>query len=179
MTSFMQAYKAPTFVTVPVPTLKSELQCRLLNSECLSIQAQALLVHTNLYGFSAQMRRIEETWYFLNRANIGETGARPSPKYTALVLEEISTLVNESLKSNEQFKADLESLQQDEQIRADRQAHDRLKSEYRSLQNQVHQYLMDVGQRRVYLEHSEQAYAAKVQELETFKDEHPEVLDQI
>ena len=172
----MTTYQAPKTLNVTLPNFMGEVTVQPLTSERIKVWSTALLLEPNIYSFNAVMQQAQGRWYYVNKAEIGVTGGRPSPKKCAGALELIAGTINAALKSVE-FQARFAELQEQEEIRAAKREHDRLVHEHQMMRRRIQDDMIYLAQRRQNIVDLENTIRERQEELLKFEAEHPDIVN--
>jgi hypothetical protein len=164
-----------TTVSLDLPNNMGTVSIRPISTTRLLIQSKALLIEPNLYSFHASMELAGETWYYINKADIGVTGGRPTPKKAQGALVMIAKAVNAALKNDTNFQAQITALKELEEQRVIKAERIKLLSERRQLQRYIEDAQVRFGYAQRALLDRQQDTETTLKDLEAFDLEHPEV----
>lgn len=165
----------PTAITLELPTGMGTLIVRPMTDTRIMLQSHALLIAPNLYSFTAQMELAGDTWYYHNKANIGVTGGRPTPKKAQAALEAIAKQVNRAFSIDPNFQEEIATLKVQEEARKAHVHRITLQAERRCLQRHIEDASVKLGYARRAVIDREEELKNERADLEKFDLEHPEV----
>lgn len=167
---------------VPLHTIAVEIagmgavKVRPINESIIKLFSDALLIAPNLYTFNAVLREREGVWYYHNKAELGVTGARPSPKKTEAALMKIAEVINESLKHDEQFQAKMSELQEQARVRGLRLEVEQKIQRYKQLIRDASSAQDNVTFHQRNADRAMETAAKAAKELAAYEEEHPEIV---
>lgn len=161
-------------ITVTLPGNLGTVTIRPMSHQEVIVQSQALLIGPALYSFNATLRKNGERWYFIDKAEIGVPGGRPTPKIYQATLETIASTLNTYFTTDQTFQAEMVRLQEVEAERQKRREEETLQWEWQRLKRETGEYLLRVGQARLHVQSAEEKYTQKCAEYEEFLAQHPE-----
>lgn len=171
----LSKYEAPKYVTIPLPGKLGSVQILPLASKSIKVWSDQLLIGSAVYTFDSHMQKVDDRWYFVNRAEIGVTGGRPSSKQTTTTLEAIAGAVNEALLGEEIFQQQLQEIREKEE-RVQQELNERQEVHaYKSLQRNVRDSMIHIMRRRDQIKEMERDLIDWQQQLSKFEEEHPNI----
>lgn len=175
MSTDLTKYEAPKHVTIPLPGKLGSVHVQPLASKSIKVWSDQLLIGSAVYTFDSHMQKVDDRWYFVNRAEIGVSGGRPTPKQTTTTLESIAVAVNEALLGEEIFQQQLQEIRENEEQR-ERELNERQEVHaYKSLQRNVRDSMIHIMRRREQIEGIERDLIDWQQQLSKFEEEHPNI----
>lgn len=175
MSTDLTKYEAPKHVTIPLPGNLGSVLVQPLASKSIKVWSDQLLIGSAVYTFDSRMKRVDDRWYFVNRAEIGVTGGRPSSKQTTTTLESIAGAVNEALLGEEVFQRQLQEIREKEE-RVQQELNERQEVKvYKSLQRDVRDAMIHIMRRREQIEEIERQLIDWQQQVSKFEEEHPNI----
>jgi hypothetical protein len=176
MTTATQKYVAPKDITVELPDNLGQMSVYPSASDRIQVHVPLLLIEPYLYEMVGFMAQHGNRWYFMDKAQIGQPGRRPSPKKQEGVLLTIAGYINGRLANDPEFCATLEELRVHEKIQEEERQHRAIHAEYHYLVRNVEHAVdnLRVAQRR--MDELQQKYQEQHTAVAEFEREHPEVL---
>jgi len=178
MTADIANYVAPKYAVVTLPDNLGSLEVRPMRDDIIDVTTHYLLLGDNIYHFSATLKLVGDRWYYLNKAEIGVTGGRPSPKRAATTLEKIAAYLNEVLATDAVFQGQLEELRKEREIIRLQAERRELQQNYKYARREVERAVVNVANYRRYINDAEEEYQTCINKLREMEEAHPELLEE-
>lgn len=175
MSTDLTKYETPKHVTIPLPEKLGSVHVQPLASKSIKVWSDQLLIGSAVYTFDSHMQKVDDRWYFVNRAEIGVTGGRPTPKQTTTTLESIAGAVNEALLGEEVFQQQLQEIREKEEQRELELNERQEVKAYKSLQRNLRDTLVRLMRRRDEIADLDRQLIDWQQQLSKFEEEHPNI----